>query len=612
VLDTGVEVYMDDGCDSSGALFVDHHIQVEQLAVFSRLISGTATAFGVTAIAGALTWNDWRMGAVGVLVMGYAALAYLAVRAAARQREQTAALLLAIGVFIAASLIAWVQPALGPTVAQAGLIPFTIALLHVEPESRRYTLASIAFIVAGGCVAVWRLRQVPSLVPDWFLGAYQVLSFLAVFGLVLVLIHQWRQRYQRQLAQAVEAQSRFEREGTRWKATLLAQYDAVIATDEHGSITLMNSAAEVMSDTKLAAVRGKHIADAIFFETEEAQFGAADFFARALETGQGYSEIRGVEIASRKGEHRSQIAVSAAPILTDDGKLIGVIFTFRDMTDHIRLMERTQAAERMKAVERMAAGVAGDLSDALQVICGSSERISQQLQLGETVTLDSVEAIINSGQRASKLTNRLLAIGQRQPGTPAVCDLGVLVADVTEMIPPMLGRDIFVSSHNQVGLGRVRADPEQIREALIQLALHARDAMPHGGKLEFETSNEFVDAPGIIDNNPPQLGAYVRLVVRDSGGGLDDDDLRHILEPYYAPRRNRQQSEAELRLSVVNGVVRQNGGFLTVDSRIRVGSTFTMYFPRVDVKNWLDEVMRDPARVHAANAAARRRASLPM
>jgi signal transduction histidine kinase len=275
-------------------------------------------------------------------------------------------------------------------------------------------------------------------------------------------------------------------------------------------------------------------------------------------------------------------------------------------------MERTQAAERMNAVERMAAGVAGELSDALNVICGSSERISQQLQLGETVELESVQAMIKSGQRASALTNQLLAIGQRQPGTPTVCDLGVLVADVTEMIPPMLGRDIFVSSHNQVGLGRVRADAEQIREALIQLALHARDAMPHGGKLEFETSNEFVDAPGISGNNPPQLGAYVRLVVRDSGGGLDDDDLRHILEPYYSPRRNRQQSDAELRLSVVNGVVRQNGGFLSVDSRIRVGSTFTMYFPRVDVKNWLDEVMRDPLRVHAANVAARRRASLPM
>jgi PAS domain S-box-containing protein len=603
---------MDDGCDGSDALFVDHHIQVEQLGVFSRLIGGTAAAFGVTALAGGLIWGDWRMGAVGAVVLGYAATALLAVRAAGHGRDQTAALQLAIGVLVGASLIAWAQPALGPTVAQAALIPFTIALLHCEPESRRYTLASVAFVVAVACMARWRWWPAPSLVPDWFLGAYQVLSFVAVFGLVLVLITQWRQRYQRQLAQATEAQAQLEREGTRWKATLLAQYDAVIATDEHGNITLMNAAAEAMSDTRVASVRGKHIADAIFFETDEAQFGAAEFFARALSTGQGYSEIRGVEIASRRGEHRSQIAVSAAPILTDDDKLIGVIFTFRDMTDHLRLMERTQAAERMKAVERMAAGVADELSDALKVISGSSENISKQLQLGEPVTLEAVHAIVASGQRASALTNQLLAIGQRQPGTPTVCDLGILVADVTEMIPPMLGRDIFVSSHNQVGLGQVRADPEQIREALIQLALHARDAMPHGGKLEFETSNEFVDAPGIIGNNPPQLGAYVRLVVRDSGGGLDDDDLRHILEPYYAPRRRRQQSDAELRLSVVNGVVRQNGGYLTVDSRIRVGSTFTMYFPRVDVQNWLDDVMRDPMRVHAANVAARRRATLPM
>src|SRR5262249_10496402 len=178
------------------------------------------------------------------------------------------------------------------------------------------------------------------------------------------------------------------------------------------------------------------------------------------------------------------------------------------------------------------------------------------------------------------------------------CDLGVLVADVAGMIPPMLGRDIFVSSRNQVGLGQIEVDPAQIREALIELALHARDTMPHGGKLEFETSNEFIDAPALASSAPPQWGAYVRLVVRDSGGGLDADDLRHILEPYYAPRR--QQSDAALRLSVVNGVIRQNGGYLTVESRLRVGSTFTMYFPRVDLKHWMDDVMRDPMRVHNA------------
>jgi PAS domain S-box-containing protein len=605
---------MKDGWNGSDALFVDHLIQVEQLGVFSRLIAGLAVAFGVTALVGALTWSDARMGAVGVVVMGYAATASLAVRAAAQHRRQTAAMQLAIGVLVGASLIAWAQPALGMTVAMAALIPFTIALLHVEPESRRYTLATIAFVVAVGCASIWRWWPAPSHVPDWFLGAYQVLSFVAVFVLVLVLIHQWRQRYQRQLAQAIEATSQLERDGTRWKATLLAQYDAVIATDEQGNITLMNAAAEAMSDTKLASVQGKHIADAMFFETEEAQFGAAEFFARALETGQGYSEIRGVEIASRRGEHRSQIAVSAAPIQTDDKKLIGVIFTFRDMTDHIRLMERTQAAERMKAVERMAAGVATELSNAMSVINDSSEKIGRQLQLGETVDLQAVNAIIESGKKATGLTNQLLAIGQRQPGKPTICDLGVLVADVTGMIPTMLGRDIIVSSHNQVGLGQVRADSEQIRQVLIQLAVHARDAMPHGGKLEFETSNEFVDAPGIIGNNPPQLGAYVRLVVRDSGGGLDDDDLRHILEPYYEPRRNRQQTEAELRLSVVNGLVRQNGGYLTVDSRIRVGSTFTMYFPRVDVTNWLDEIARNPMRMHAPKPVVTRgRAStLPM
>jgi PAS domain S-box-containing protein len=617
---------MDDGPETSGAFLVDRHTQVEQLGVFSRLIAAVACAFGITAVIAAVVWSDWRFGAVGAIVLGYATTAALAVVAVARRRDQLAALLLGLGVIVGALLIAWVQPALGLTVAQAALIPLTIALLHCEPQSRRFSLAFVAIVAACVCTMLWRLRVVPSHVPDWFLGAYQVLSFVAVFILVVVLINQWRERYQRQLAKAFEVKAELERESTRWRATLLAQYDAVIATDEHGFVTLMNAAAEAMTDTKLSSVNGKHITDTIFFETDQAQYGAAEFFARALETGQGYSEVRGVELASRRGEHRAQIAVSAAPINADDGRLIGVIFTFRDMTDHMRLVERTQGAERMKAVERMAAGVAGDLSDALGVIAGSSEKIKQQLQAGagagSTLRIEDVDAIIESGKRAAKLTNQLLAIGQQQPGKPTVCDLGILVAKVTEIIPPMLGRDIIVSSHNQVGLGQIEVDPEQIRSALIQLALHARHAMPHGGKLEFETSNEFVDAPAMAGLNPPQLGAYVRLVVRDSGGGLDADDLHHILEPYYSPRRqsHRQPSDTELRLSVVNGVVRQNGGFLTVESRIRVGSTFTMYFPRVDVKNWLNEVMREDRRTNvttkpasaAAAAAGGIRASLPM
>jgi PAS domain S-box-containing protein len=615
-----VEVSMADGPEAAGAFLVDHSTQVEQLGVFSRLIALVACAFGITAVIAALTWADWRFGAVGAIVLGYATNAWLAVIAVERGRDQRAALMLGFGVIVGALLIAWVQPALGLTVAQAALIPLTIALLHCEPQSRRFTLAFVAIVASVVCASMWRLRPVPSHVPDWFLGAYQVLSFVAVFVLVVVLIHQWRERYQRQLSKAREARAELERESTRWRATLLAQYDAVIATDEHGCVTLMNAAAEAMTDTKLSAVIGKHITDTIFFETEQAQYGAADFFARALETGQGYSEVRGVELASRRGEHRSQIAVSAAPINTDDGRLIGVIFTFRDMTDHMRLVERTQGAERMKAVERMAAGVAGDLSDALAVIAGSSEKLKQQLQAGSPLKLDDIDAIIDAGKVATRLTNQLLAIGQRQPGKPTICDLGILVAKVAEIIPPMLGRDIIVSSRNQVGLGQIEVDEEQIHQALIQLALHARHAMPHGGKLEFETSNEFVDAPAMAGGlTPPQLGAYVRLVVRDSGGGLDDDDLQHVLEPYYSPRRqsqkNRQPSEAALRLSVVNGIVKQNGGYLTVESRIRVGSTFTMFFPRVDVKNWLNEVMKEDRRAKAATArtgTAASRASMMM
>jgi two-component system cell cycle sensor histidine kinase/response regulator CckA len=236
----------------------------------------------------------------------------------------------------------------------------------------------------------------------------------------------------------------------------------------------------------------------------------------------------------------------------------------------------------------MAAGFAPEFDDALTCIGSLGRAIGEQVTMGEMPGIDDVNALVRAGDKAANMARQLLAIGQRQSVQPETFDFGDLVSQIAQDLPKTLGRDVCVIQQNEQGIGRIKADPQQLTDAIYQVANYARDTMPAGGTLHLETSNVFLDVGSLHESQPDTGGAYVRLVIRDSGGGWTRKDLLHLLEPFYEPsRRASGRAQSAFNLSVVNGIVRQNGGWLSVDSQLRVGSTYTMFFPRVDLDEWL-------------------------
>jgi PAS domain S-box-containing protein len=570
------------------ALVEDLQTQISQLRHFCRAIGFTTATFSLVAILAGLLWRDWSIGAVGLLVGGYSLTVWISDFHLRHHRLQHATVLLSVGIVVAEVAICLALPKLGPTLVLASLFPLVIATQYGTPYVRNRLLwatgLSTAAIICG-----WRFLPASRLnIPDEFLAFYQMTSMYAVIVLVGLLCWQIRGRMQARIADADEANAATERERARYEAALRSQYDVVIATDERGYVTLINAAAEEFTGWTLAEVAGRHIADTFCFETTDAVMGAEDLVERVLSTRKGFLELKGVKLIARNHDRVWQVTVSAAPIVSGD-TLLGVIFTFRDLTEHMQAIERDQAAERMRVVERLAAGIAPDFDEAFTSIGGIGRKIGEQVTMHEMPDIDDVNTLVRAGDKAANMARQLLAIGQRQPVRPETIEFGALVAQIAEDLPKTLGRDVCVIQQNEPGVGSIRADRKQLTDAIYQVANYARDTMPAGGTLQLETTNLFLQAGSPSPGLPDQGGAYVQLTIRDSGGGWNQKDLLHLLEPFYEPTRgaSRRAPQSAFNLSVVNGLVRQNGGWLSVDSQLRVGSSYTMFFPRVDVEEWL-------------------------
>ena len=234
-------------------------------------------------------------------------------------------------------------------------------------------------------------------------------------------------------------------------------------------------------------------------------------------------------------------------------------------------------AQKMEAVGRLAGGVAHDFNNLLVGILGYSELLKKKLS-DQGSLLRMANEINFAAMRARDLTSRLLALSHRQVLQPAVLDLNVLVRQCESLLRPIIGEDVRVILRLDPKIGHVKADPAQLEQVILNLALNARDAMPAGGTLALETCNIQVDAalarqsPGLIP------GSYVRLWVADTGHGIDPGVMPQIFEPFFTTKEVGKGSG--LGLSTVYGVVKQSGGCVTVSSEPGKGAAFGVYLPR--------------------------------
>ena len=263
-----------------------------------------------------------------------------------------------------------------------------------------------------------------------------------------------------------------------------------------------------------------------------------------------------------------------------------VVFSIlRDVTERKRseqerssLEEQLRQAQKLESIGRLAGGIAHDFNNVLTVINGYSRLLLGQLRAGDPLR-DGLEEIRKAGERAAGLTQQLLAFSRKQVLQPRVLDLNRAVGEMRPMLARLMGEDVEVYVKLQAEATTICADPHQLGQVLMNLAVNSRDAMPHGGKFSIETG--FVEwGESYVQSRPgAHAGPYVMLAVSDTGGGMDEETRGHLFEPFFTTKEVGKGTG--LGLSTIHGIVEQSGGYVEVDSELGRGTTFKIYLPRV-------------------------------
>ncbi len=331
--------------------------------------------------------------------------------------------------------------------------------------------------------------------------------------------------------------------------------DGIAITDDRAVCAEANSAAAEL----VGLFREKMIGASLF------DFGGEDLeseWRRFLQSGQGRGRFW---IRREDGAKRLADCSFNANILPGRHLLV-----LRDVTDQQNLEEQLRQSQKMEAVGRLAGGVAHDFNNILGIISGYAELM--QINATDEAQKARAERVLSAIEKAASLTRQLLAFGRRQVMSPKLLDISTVIADLSGMVGCMVGGEVQLVLHG-ASSGMVHADQGQLEQVILNLAANARDAMPNGGVLTITLQGYTSNAPE--QQVPP--GDYILLSVADTGTGMDLDTQSRVFEPFFTTKK----TGSGLGLSTVYGIVKQSGGHITVDSEPGVGSTFSIYLPRV-------------------------------
>src|SRR5258707_2087076 len=276
-------------------------------------------------------------------------------------------------------------------------------------------------------------------------------------------------------------------------------------------------------------------------------------------------------------EGRPRVFLNNVVGFVENGQLVRVLGTQRDVTEQRHLEEHVRQSTKMEAVGQLAGGIAHDFNNLLTAILGNTQLLLRELPPGDS-RRDDVEEIRKASERAASLTRQLLAYSRRQMLQPEVLDLNVVMAEMDKMLRRLIGEHIDLVAAFATDLGRVRADPNQIEQVIVNLAVNARDAMPDGGKLTIGTANVDLDESFAQAHLGSVPGAYAMLAATATGVGRDATVRAHLFEPFFTTKEVGKGTG--LGLATVYGIVKQSDGYIAVYSEPGRGSSFKIYLPR--------------------------------
>jgi PAS domain S-box-containing protein len=346
--------------------------------------------------------------------------------------------------------------------------------------------------------------------------------------------------------------------------------EGVIITDVEGTIQYVNPALERMTgytreellgNTPRIMKSGEH--DTLFYrqlwDTINTGKIWAGRFINRMKDGQLYHQD-----------------VTISPVKDASGTTINFVAVKRDITEQLELSKQLLRAQKLEAVGTLAGGVAHDFNNILQVTLGYSELMLEDEVLPERYRAD-LRKIHESASRGADLVQRLLVFSRRRETKAELLDLNSRISEMRKMLERTLPKMIEIQLVLAEGLARINADPTQVDQVLMNLAVNARDAMPDGGKLIIETANITLDEEYSRTHLEVKLGPYVVLIITDTGAGMDEATLEHIFEPFYTTKETGKGTG--LGLAMVHGIVQQHGGHIECYSEPGAGTTFKIYFP---------------------------------
>ena len=303
-------------------------------------------------------------------------------------------------------------------------------------------------------------------------------------------------------------------------------------------------------------------------------------------------EIPGILARIRRGEHvdyfesvrltkdgrRLNVSVAVSPVHDAEGNIIGASAIGRNITAQKRIEDQLRQSQKMEAVGRLAGGVAHDFNNLLGIVTACTELLRGRV---DSVGLEYIDNIREAAKRGASLTKQLLAFSRRQPVTTQILDLNDRIKEVSKLVKPLMGDDVEIVLPAPSSAAVVEADPSQLDQVVLNLAVNARDAMPRGGKFIIQTGVVDLDE-GFAREHSMTPGRYVMLAVSDNGTGMDEATRSRIFEPFFTTKEMGKGSG--LGLSTVYGIVKQSGGHIWVYSEPSRGTTFKIYLPSAEDK----------------------------